>query len=379
MEDGTRQPTILVVEDDPSMLAIISFLLEDEGYKVVQATDGLAGLSALKDGLPDLIISDVMMPGMDGFDFYERLHARAEWNRIPFIFLTAKGQRTDVRRGMELGADDYLTKPFEPEELISAIEVRLARSAEAQAAISKASSDLSERIIQTLTHEFRTPLALVVGYTDLLESSGQNMAEEERQLILQGLQTGAQRLIGLVEDFLLLNKLESGALAAEIEREQRTADEPDWVVDLAVDGFREQAAGRNVAFVARLEAPGVSVLASRRDLTEIVRKLVDNAIKFSKSGGGEVIVGTRQEGDTWVLEVADEGIGIQEAALPWIFEAFRQVDRGTMEQQGAGVGLAIVRGLAEVYGGGVKVQSAPGKGSTFTCWLPLATSPGRSR
>jgi two-component system sensor histidine kinase/response regulator len=372
MEDEKTQATILVVEDDPSMLEIISFLLEDEGYKIMRANNGQAGLSVLEDHLPDLIISDVMMPGMDGFDFYEHVHDRTEWGQIPFIFLTAKGQRTDIRRGMGLGADDYLTKPFEPEELLSAVRVRLARSAEARVAIGKVSSDLSERIIQTLTHEFRTPLALVVGYTDLLDSSGQDMSEEERQAILQGLHSGTERLIRLVEDFLLLNRLESGTLAAEIERETRKTLEPDWVVELVVNQFESQASFRKVELITRLGAAGVTIAVSNRDLTEIIRKLVDNAIKFCKQQGGQVMVSTRQEGISWVLEVVDNGIGIRQEALPWIFDAFRQVDRDKMEQQGAGVGLAIVRGLIDAYGGRLGVKSAPSTGSVFSVQLPLA-------
>jgi two-component system, sensor histidine kinase and response regulator len=372
MDEETLRPTILVVEDDPSMLEIISFLLEDEGYQVMRSNNGHAGLSAMEGRRPNLIISDVMMPGMNGFDFYERVRNRAEWAQIPFIFLTAKGQRTDVRRGMGLGADDYLTKPFEPNDLLSAVKVRLARAAETQAAISKVSVDLSDRIVQTLTHEFRTPLALVVGYTDLLESSGREMGEEERQFILQGLHSGTQRLIRLTEDFLLLNRLETGALGLEVGKEPRTALEPDWAVDLVVEQFKDQAVDRNVSLILKLGAAGVTAAVSHRDLTEIIRKLVDNAIKFSKSGGGKVVVSTRREQHFWVLEVADNGIGICQEAVPLIFEAFRQVDRDKMEQQGAGVGLAIVRGLTDVYKGRLEVKSTPGKGSVFTVRLPLA-------
>jgi signal transduction histidine kinase len=370
-----KKATILVVEDDPSMLEIISFLLEDEDYEVTQATSGEVALSTMKHKTPDLIVSDVMMPGMDGFDFYERVQSEAGWSQIPFIFLTAKGQRTDVRRGMGLGADDYLIKPFEPDELLTAVEVRLTRAAEARAAIDRASSDLSETIIQMLTHEFRTPLALVVGYTDLLESSGSDMDGEERHTILQGLHSGSQRLMQLVEDFLLLSRLESGALARELSQEPRKTDEPDWVVRLVVDEFENLAAARNVSLISRPGASGLSIAVRHRDLLEITRKLVDNAVKFSKDKGGNVMLTTRREGDSWVLEVSDNGIGIRKDALPWVFEAFRQVDRDQMEQQGAGVGLTIVRRLTELYGGSVSVESAPGKGSIFTVHLPLSPQP----
>jgi two-component system sensor histidine kinase/response regulator len=371
MEQEETRPTILIVEDDKSMLEIISFLLQEEGYDVLQANNGQAGLSVLEDRQPDLIISDVMMPGMDGFDFYQRVHAKIDWAQIPFIFLTARGQRTDIRRGMGLGADDYLTKPFEPEDLLSAVKVRLARAAKAREAISRARDDFSQRIIQTLTHEFRTPLALVVGYTELLETSAQDMKREDRQVVLQGLHSGTQRLIRLVEDFLLLNRLETGALALEVSQEQRTTSRPDWVVESVVEQFWEIAAQRQISLTTHLAAENVIAIISQRDLVEIVRKLVDNAIKFSKSNGGQVVVSTHCEDEFWVLEVADNGVGIRQESLPWIFAAFRQIDREKMEQQGAGVGLAIVQGLAEVYKGRLGVQSEPGKGSLFTVRLPM--------
>ncbi len=372
MTEADRQQTILVVEDDLSMLEITSFLLEDEGFAVIQARNGQEGLAVLDKQTPDLIISDVMMPGLDGFGFYQRVHEKPGWSQIPFIFLTAKGQRTDVRRGMGLGADDYLIKPFEPEELLSAVEVRLARAAETKAAISEASATVSQRIVQTLTHEFRTPLALVVGYTDLLESSGETMDDQDRQMILHGLHSGSQRLIQLVEDFLLLSNIETGALAKEIAEGSTKTVKADWIVSMVVEEFESQANARQVKLTTNLGAGSAAVEISHRALSEIVRKLVDNAIKFSQSQEGQIVVNTGQEEGSWVLQVADNGIGIRQEALPWIFDAFRQVDRDKMEQQGAGVGLAIVRGLCEVYGGGVAVKSAPGKGTIFTARLPLA-------
>ena len=254
----------------------------------------------------------------------------------------------------------------------SAVEVRLARAAKAQDAISKVSSDLSQRIIQTLTHEFRTPLALVAGYTDLLESSSDRMGEEERQLILEGLQSGSERLSQLVEDFLLLSRLESGSLVEEVHRQPRQIESPDWIVRMVVEELEPRAAVRKVSITAQLGTPDTTVAVSRQALTEITRKLTDNAIKFSKAGGGRIRLVTQCAAGFWALSVADNGIGIRPEAQAWIFDAMRQVDRDRLEQQGAGVGLAIVRGLAELYGGRVAVKSEPGQGSLFTVWLPLA-------
>jgi DNA-binding response OmpR family regulator len=129
---GTTPATILLVEDDPSMLEIVSHILEDEGFQVVQATGADLALTALQETRPSLIISDVLMPGMSGFAFYQRVRAESDWSQIPFIFLTARGDKADMRFGMGLGADDYLTKPFEPEDLLIAVHVRMQRAAEMQ-------------------------------------------------------------------------------------------------------------------------------------------------------------------------------------------------------------------------------------------------------
>lgn len=372
MATASARPTILVVEDEPPILEIIAFLLEEENFQVLQARHGEAALSLLDENEPDLIISDVRMPGMDGFTLCEQVRSTPAFAQIPFIFLTAKGERADVRRGMGLGADDYLIKPFEPEELLSAVRVRLARAAEAQAAISKVGTELQDQIIHTLTHEFRTPLSLVLGYTDLLESSGPGMNENDFQKALRGLHSGSLRLMSLVEDFLLLSRLRAGIIARELGETPPDPLYPDSVVQQVVQKAQSRASARNVSLEVNRAARDLQVAIEAQHLAEIVRRLTDNAIRFSKSDGGRVVVTTRHEKGSWVLSIADSGIGIPQEALPRIFEAFHQVDRAKMEQQGAGVGLAIVQGLAEVYGGQVGVTSTLGKGSTFTVWLPLA-------
>lgn len=368
------QPTVLVVEDEPVILEIITSLLQEEQYKVLQAPNGQAALALLEDDRPDLIISDIRMPGMDGFELCERVRTNPDFVQLPFIFLTGRDERADMRRGMGLGADDYLTKPFDPDDLLTAVRVRLSRAAETQAAIARAGSGLQDQIIQSLTHEFRTPLSLVVGYTDLLESTGRQLDEDDFESVMHGLHAGSRRLVSLVEDFLLLSKLRTGTIAEEIAQEPLAAVHPD----LMVQGVAEQAGGRasarKVTLTVECTAPDVAVRISREHLGEIVSRLLDNAIKFSKRDGGQVTLSTRREEGFWVLGVSDEGIGIREEAHTWLFEAFQQVDRSQMEQQGTGVGLTIVKGLVEAYGGRIGLESTPGIGSTFSVWLPIGAS-----
>ncbi len=371
MTTTLSQPKILVVDDEPRILEVITFLLEEEQYQVLPAPDGQVALSLLTEIQPDLIVSDVWMPGLDGFALCQRVRANPALSHIPFIFLTARGEKEDIRRGMALGADDYLTKPFDPEELLSAVKVRLARAAETRAAIAKAGTDLQDQIIRTLTHEFRSPLALVAGYTELLEASGKGMAEQDFEAILQGLHAGSSRLAGLIEDFLLLSRLRTGAIARELSQEFPSPLAPEPIVRLAVAQARSMAATRDVSLVANYTTSELTVAITNEHLVEIVRRLIDNAIKFSKCSGGQVLVTTCRHGDSWVLTIGDDGVGIRQEALPRIFDPFWQADRHVLEQQGLGVGLAIVRGLVEAYGGRVGVKSALGEGSIFTIWLPL--------
>ena len=366
------QPTVLVVEDEPSVLEIITFLLEEDQLRVLQAHDGEAALSLLEEVRPDLIVSDIKMPGMDGFTLCKHVRANPTLSHIPFIFLTGRGDRADVRRGMRLGAEDYLTKPFEPEELLSAVQVRLRRAAEAQAAITRAETDLQDATIRALTHEFRTPLSLIVGYTDLMEASGQEMNEEDFQAVLQGLHEGSRRLMNLVEDFLLLSRLRTGSVVRDLSQEPPAPLRPDQVVRLVATQAQAQAADQGVSLVVDCTTPDLTVTISNWHLCEIIRRLVDNAIRFSDSDGGQVKLTTHEEMGYWVLSVTDDGIGIRQEALSSIFDAFYQVDRAQLEQQGTGVGLTIVRGLAEAHHGRIEVESTPGSGSTFSVWLPLA-------
>jgi len=262
--------------------------------------------------------------------------------------------------------------------LLSAIDARLARVARTQEIMAQVGARLQDLIVRTLTHEFRTPLALVVGYTDLLESTGQGMDEREFQVALHGLHVGARRLANLVEDFLLLTKLNTGVLAQELKDAAPGPISPDEMVQLALRNAEALAAERHVVLSGRYESGDARVVVSQSHLAGITGRLVDNACKFSRSQGGDVRVTTRSENNWWLLEVEDDGIGISPDVIAGIFDAFHQVDRARMEQQGSGVGLTIVRGLIQLYGGEISVESTPGQGSTFTVRLPLACPSGDS-
>jgi two-component system sensor histidine kinase/response regulator len=368
---------ILVVEDDSALLEGVRDILELAGYEVYTATNGVEGLEALRRVTPDLILSDIMMPRMDGHQFYEAVRSHSEWLSIPFIFLTAKGEKTDVRLGKRLGADDYITKPFEEEDLLVTVGSKLKRRAELRSVQDQEMFELRRTILTTLNHEFRTPLTYVTAYADMLQDSEGELSEDQFRDFLRGIQAGSERLRRLVEDFIFLVELETGEARRIHERRRTRLDNLTELVREAVYRYHGRAAQRPVTL--RVEAPPVlpAVVGNADYLRDAIGRLVDNAIKFSQPDGGEVLV--RVEADPAETPnrcvrvcVEDHGIGIAAEELPHIFDMFYQINRAKMEQQGSGSGLAIARAIAALHGGSIEVHSRVGEGSTFTLLLPAA-------
>ncbi len=173
------KPLIMVVEDDFALLQGIRELLELTNYKVVPASNGVEALELLNRFRPDLIVSDIMMPEMDGYEFHNKVRERVELLTIPFIFLTARGEKVDIRRGKSLGADDYITKPFDDEDLLVAIEAKLARWQSLREQQDEEISDLKHKILLTLSHEFRTPLTYIINYAEILDMGDEDLTSED--------------------------------------------------------------------------------------------------------------------------------------------------------------------------------------------------------
>jgi signal transduction histidine kinase len=361
---------ILVVEDNEPLLGAIRATLEVEGYVVHTATDGEKALQVLEEECPDLIVADIMMPNMDGYALYREVRARPEHIAIPFIFLTAKAEREDVLVGKALGAEDYLTKPLDPEELLVAIAARLDRSRAIQAAAESEIEELKKQIINVMGHELRTPLTYVIGYAELALSDLASSPAGELEGFLAGIQRGALRLSQLVDNLLLVIRLDSGRAAAEFRTLARVHSDLQPLVDRAVHRNQERAEERGVELKTEIDPDLPPLRLCDPHLVDALERLVDNAIKFSQEEGDRVTVTMRAAGDGVAIAVTDEGVGIQPQDLPHLFERFRQFDREEQEQQGAGLGLHIAQQLVKLQGGEIRVESVPGEGNTFTIWLP---------
>src|SRR5258708_15048488 len=280
----TQMTRILVIEDEEFNLENIMEILAMEDFEVQGARNGKAGVELALQFMPDLIVCDVAMPEMNGYDVLIELRNKEQMATVPFIFLTAKASRSDLRKGMDLGADDYLTKPFSAQDLLVAIHARLDK----RQAIAKAYSDrldnLRESIVYALPHEFRTPLYGIVGYAALLMEDYENVTREELLNMSQRIFSSAERLNHLIENYLLYAQIE----LAFRDNERRAAmsksvtDKPSPLIEATAIQSAESAQRREDLTLDLEDSPAVHV--SEESLGKIVDELMGNAFKFSNEG-----------------------------------------------------------------------------------------------
>jgi signal transduction histidine kinase len=358
---------ILVIEDMPAMRDLIVDTLDAHNYECVSADDGLAGVEAARRHHPDLVICDIHMPRMDGYGVLEAIRNEATMSTMPFIFLTGAAERVNIRRGMELGADDYLTKPFTIQELIASVTAQFEKQATIQRQADLRLEELRGNITMALPHELRTPLNGILGLSSMLLEDGESMTPDEVRENLQFIHQSANRLHRLIENFLVYSQIELMLRDPEQETKLPLSDSVkvegmlnNWAAEVAVARNREQDLQLNMLPAA------CSVPAE--NLKKVFTELLDNAFKFS-SVGQPVSVEAFNDGGRLHLRISDQGRGFSPDQIARV-GAHMQFDRKYYEQQGAGLGLIIAKRLAELHGGRFAVQSEPLTLTTVSLELP---------
>ena len=342
---------ILVVEDHELLLLATRDILEVEGYQVETACDGVDALEKMKTFTPDLIIADIGMPRMNGYRFFEEVRTHQEWVPIPFIFLTAMAEREDRLKGKAMGAEDYLIKPFDTQELVIVVNSRIGRAEALREATVFEFDELKKQIITLLSHELRTPLTSVYGYTELALEEATTLPPGDFQLFLLGIQKGADRLTHLVEDLLMVVRLDTGELNREFELLKVVHSSVGALVQHTVDTHYADAASQGITLETHIppKVPPLRIHASF--LIDALNRVIENAIKFSRRDEKRVTVTVKNTEDEVSIIVRDRGVGIKANHIPHLFERFGQLDRNKMEQQGAGLGLVITQALIQMHAG----------------------------
>lgn len=355
-QNGEDHQTILVIDDEPNLLIGVAALLKRQGYVVIIAGNGADGLELARNTKPDLILSDIMMPPPNGFEVKRLLGLEPELSTIPFIFLSAKASAEDRILGIREGADDYITKPFHPEELLARIstvfrrvEAEQARGREEMKILAAQEMEkLRREIMQNIHHEFRTPLVNVMMPLELAVTNKFSNPEEQLHFIKMAL-SNLEHLDSLVTDIIMLTSLDQSTINTI-----RQPIDPQIHIIKPLEKRFQSYKNKNLELVLDVQIEP-TILLPRKEFTHSLLHLADNAFKFSQPNGRVVIkVHSTVEGGV-VVEVKDEGIGIPKELQIKVFERFYQISQGdNRNYDGLGVGLTITKAISEALGGGLE-------------------------
>ena len=358
---------ILVIDDEEWLREMVHLALAHKGFDVVEAENGAVGIEKARKELPDLILCDVNMEKVDGYLTLSALRSEPATAAIPFILMTGRADNAGMRHGMELGADDYLPKPFTIDALYAAVEARLKKARALREEAEKKLVDLRDNLSLMLPHELRTPLNGILAYGEILAAEAATLSASEVAEMGQVIHASGKRLERLIENFLIYAQIEllgKDAQKSSVLRQKQTPSPARLIEDHA----RGQAQAANRPDDLTLDLVDQPLPISEDYLAKIVDEVIQNAFKFS-SPGKRVSVTLSGSTSGVVFSVTDQGRGFSTEHITKV-GAYMQFDRKLHEQQGLGLGLVIAMRLTELHGGTLSIQSERGATTTVTVELP---------
>jgi signal transduction histidine kinase len=379
-----KTPRSLIVDDDDRNVRLMESILKANSYEVVKAPDGEAALQSIAEDPPDLVLLDAMMPKMNGFEVCLRLKKEPATRLLPIIMVTALNALEDKVQALEIGADDFLSKPINRLELLAKIRSVLRTKAlhdqveQTRSELERKNQELvrlehlKDSLMQMIVHDLKNPLTGIMGNIELLLRKGEKCDADKRRSLLLKSRDSSHRLLKMIMDLLDISKLEEdkmdlqwvefdlGELVSESLRELRGATELE---------------GKSLVYPQ--EGQRFALEADRELIRRVLGNLLSNALKHTPSGA-EIRVEIGRDAGRASVSVMDQGEGIPEEFHDKIFEKFGQVDvKRSGHKADRGLGLTFCKMVVEAHGGRIWVKSAPGKGSVFTFELPeRRTRPG---
>lgn len=374
-----KESRILVVDDDPVNFEVIETLLDRYNYQLHYVSDGQSAIAVLDTVNPDLILLDVMMPGINGVETCKKIRSSPQWSTIPIIMVTALDNTLVLSHCMAAGANDFITKPINSIELQARIHSMLrikqqyddiqnlsALQAETVAFLQETLDELRGNLARSLSHELNTPINGILGTLSLLDDDLEEMEIDEIREILGWTQTSTRRLEGLTQKFLIYLELELRNTATQTPTPSEPWEFPGETLRQEITALAQRL-GRSADLIYDFEPAKVAV--SERYLTTALRELIDNAFKFSQPGTPVKVMG-QIESDRLQVTVQDLGRGMTPEQTAKI-GAFMQFDRHLYEQQGVGIGLRIVNKIVEQQKGTFEIVSQVSAGTKIVMSLPL--------
>ncbi len=374
--EDEKKGVVLIVDDNPTNLGLLFECLGRAGFEVLLSQDGQDALEQVELEHPDIILLDVMMPDMDGFETCHHLKANKATRDIPVIFVTALSDTVDKVKGFEAGGVDYITKPFQPEEVKARVNAhmmirKLQQRLQAQnALLEKQKEELSQlntskdKFFSIIAHDLRTPLTALLAYTRFAAESLHSFSQDDLQEMVDNLRSTCENLYELLENLLDWSRIQGGMMAYHPQ-----LIDIKGVLLRNLTLFRPNARQKRIMFEGSIQEE-LFVYADEKMVDAVVRNLISNALKFTRAHG-RVEVKVTQKESFLEVSVSDTGIGISKEDLPKLFridEKYR--DSGTAGERGTGLGLILCKDLIEKSGGKIWVKSEVGKGTTFIFTLP---------
>jgi two-component system, sensor histidine kinase and response regulator len=367
----TKNPgaaSILVVDDTPANLQMLVGLLNDRGYRPRPVTSGRLAFQAAKNDPPDLILLDIGMPDMNGYEVCERLKADPQLRDIPVIFISAHAETDDKVEAFRLGGVDYVTKPFQIEEVKARVAVQLelrrqARELEVKNAELRRLEKLRDDLVHMIVHDLRSPLSAMSGYLGLALRAGRGTVSPDILRDIEDALKATSKMNGMVNAVLDVSELEGGRMKLKLGSCDLCV-----VVGEVVAGLSVLAQDRRLVMEPR--RANTSAVVDKEIVARVVQNLVSNALKFTPAHG-EIRIGVDPDKGGVRISVADDGPGIADEHRDTIFEKFGRVEtHGADRIRGMGLGLAFCKLAVEAHGGRIGVDGKPGKGSVFWLFLP---------
>jgi len=370
---ATPVHTVLLIDDNNVTRTMLVFILEKAEYKVVFSSCAEETIKLLRTLTPDIILLDVMMPGMNGFSFCRKLKKNAKYQDIPVIFLTSLSQQTDIVKGFDAGGQDYIIKPFNQQELLARVKthIHLHDTLLENKRLSRLALDATRaksEFLASMSHEIRTPLNSIIGMAEVLAETPLSVDQREYVRIFR---TAGESLLGIINDILDLSKIEAG----QTELEAIDFDLPT-LMESVITMVSLRAHEQDTTVNTHLDEDVPLYLnGDPTRLRQILLNLVGNAVKFTRNGQVEITISTTGEGQPkkeLLFAIKDNGIGIPAEKQQLIFDSFTQADSLTTRQYGGtGLGLTICQKLLGIMQGRIWLNSQPGNGSTFFFSIPF--------
>ncbi len=377
MSGNLENATIMIVDDTETNVRLLGHVLKKTGYEIMEAYSGGEALGLLENRKPDIILLDVMMPEMSGFEVCERLKDQEDYRDIPVIFLSALTETDSKVKGFSVGGVDYITKPFQREEVLARIELHV-KLKRLQEELGEKIDQLKEReqnlqklnrekdeLIRIVGHDFRNPVTGIMGLAGFLEENTNSLDSEERSQMLGIIKESGQKLLDLVNE--LLTKEENASIT-ELNLEELN---PRKLLLGVIDLHKPTATNKGITIETDLNGVDKIVL-DRHKVEQIASNLISNALKFTPKDGTVKVGLESVNGSSGAIDlvVQDSGVGMAKEQLEDLWRSdSAYVRTGTSGEMGSGMGLELVKNFTNLHGGDITVDSQEGKGTKFTVRL----------